>query len=274
MGQLADQLERRLNADVLALMGPLLPGVDHTALQAAESLLDEHKRPKLAVVLSTDGGVVEIVEQIVHIFRYHWQEVLFVIPDRAMSAGTVLAMSGDAILMDYSSILGPIDPQIARGQKLVPALSYLTQFDRIMKKFEHGAATTGDVALLDKFDLAELHQFEEARELSISLLEKWLVKYKFKDWTKTETNGSHVDDEMRRARAKEIATALSDHERWHSHGRGISMEVLTKELNLRIDDFGADPELRLSVHQYAGFLRDYMNRSEIHGAFLHTRKFF
>jgi hypothetical protein len=272
---LGGQLEAALDADVLAILGPLFPGLDRRVLRAAESLLDDKKRSKLAVVLSTGGGVVETVEQIAQIFRHHWSEVIFIIPDRAMSAGTVLAMSGDAILMDYASVLGPIDPQVVRGGKLVPALSYLTQFDRIMQKFEKGSATAADVTLLDRFDLAELHQFEEARELSVSLLERWLAKYKFKDWTETETTKKKVDDAMRQQRANEIGLQLCDHQHWHSHGRGLSMAVLRQDLNLKIDDFGADPQLRALVHDYHGFIEDYMAANKIDGvAWLHTRNYF
>lgn len=42
---------------------------------------------------------------------------------------------------------------------------------------------------MDIIDLAELHQFELARDLSITLLKQWLTTYKFKDWTRTETRG-------------------------------------------------------------------------------------
>ena len=82
------------------------------------------------------------------------------------------------------------------------------------------------MVLLQKLDLAELQQFEEARELSGSLLKKWLVKYKFKDWSVTETHRTPVTPEMKEARAADIAKVLSDPQRWHSHGRGIPMNVL------------------------------------------------
>ncbi len=107
-----------------------------------------------------------------------------------MSAGTVLVMSGDSIYMDYSSALGPIDPQIQRagGNALVPALGYLEQYDRLIKKSANGTLTSAELAyLIDKFDPAELYYYEQARELSIALLKEWLVKYKFKNWTTTQT---------------------------------------------------------------------------------------
>jgi hypothetical protein len=82
-----------------------------------------------------------------------------------------------------------------------------------------------------------------ARDLSISLLKQWLAAYKFKDWTTTETNHTPVTPAMRVARTEQIALRLMKHDEWGSHGRGIPMQVLQKELKLKIDDFGADAVL-------------------------------
>jgi hypothetical protein len=98
-----------------------------------------------------------------------------------MSAGTVLVMSGDAIHMDYASVLGPIDPQVQRGDQLVPALGHLEQYQRLIDKSGAGTLTTAElVYLVQNFDAAELYRYEQERELSIALLEEWLVNFKFK----------------------------------------------------------------------------------------------
>ena len=107
------------------------------------------------------------------VLRQHYQEVKFIIPDRAMSAGTVFAMSGDEILMDYHSCLGPIDPQLPRDDRWVPALSYLAQYKHLIKKSLEERLSTAELVLLEKLDLAELHQFELQRDLSIELLKQW-----------------------------------------------------------------------------------------------------
>ena len=176
-----------------------------------------------------------------------------------MSSGTILAMSGDSIVMDYFSVLGPIDPQVVKDEKLVPALSYLVQFDRLLEKDRKGELTSAEFALLAKLDLAELHQYEQARDLSINLLKKWLATYKFKDWKETETNKTKVTPELRAQRAEAVATVLSDNQRWHSHARGISRDTLqSDEIGLKIDDLAADPELQRAVREYHHCLVDYM----------------
>jgi len=225
------------------------------------------------MILDTPGGIVEIVERMVELIRYHYQELVFVVPDRAMSAGTVFVMAGDAIMMDYFSRLGPIDPQIEKEGKLVPALSYLAQYRRLIKRAREGNLSDAEFALLAQFDLAEIHQYEQARQLTVKLLRKWLVSYKFKNWEATESRGLPVDDTMRVERAREIAEALSDNERWHSHARGISMQTLRDELNLRIDDFGEDSEVSRLIRGYYELLRDYLNREKLM-FFVHTRNFF
>ncbi len=250
------ELEKKLEADVVSMMGPIVGGLDDRIRMAVERL--DARAAKLAVLLDTPGGVVEVVERIVGVLRHHYREVVFVIPGRAMSAGTVLALSGDAILMDYYSVLGPIDPQVQKDGKLIPALAYLIQFDDFIKKSTEGRLTTAEMVLLQKLDLGELHQFREARDLSIELLKKWLVTYKFKDWQLTETRREAVTPEMKEARADKIANALNNIRRWHTHGRGIPMKVLREELDLRIDDFGQDPTLARRVHEYTAVLREFM----------------
>jgi hypothetical protein len=125
------------------------------------------------------------------------------------------------------------------------------------------------MVLLQQLDLAELHSFEEARELSNTLLKEWLAKYKFKDWKVTETRKQPVTAEMRQQRALEIAQKLMDHQRWHSHGRPIPTDVLRRELNLKIDDFGEDVDLSRFIHEYREFLDDYMSKIGIYGV-VHT----
>ena len=260
-----------LDSDGLTIISPMQPGVEHLVKVAIEA--KEDRGPNLVVILDTPGGVVEVVERIVRVLRHHYGEVRFVIPDRAMSAGTVLAMSGDDILMDYHSCLGPIDPQLQLDDRLVPALSYLAQYENLVEKSTSETLSTAELVLLQKLDLAELHQFELARDLSIELLKRWLTRYKFKDWTATETRGLPVTQEMKEERASWIARQLNDQERWLTHGRGIDLRTLQEDLSLKITDFGADPDLKQAVWDYFWFLRDHMARNGL-VSFVHTLDFF
>jgi membrane-bound ClpP family serine protease len=264
------KIEEHFNSDAISFSGPILFGVDNLIRTAIETIKNNSNKEKLIVILTTTGGYIEVVQRIVDTLRHHYLIVDFIIPNYAYSAGTVLTMSGDSIHMDYYSRLGPIDPQVENlSQKIVPALGYLEQYSRLIKKAEEGKISIAEVQLLiNGFDQAELYQYEQARKLSIVLLKEWLVKYKFKNWIKTETRRKTVTKRMKTVRAALIATSLNNTDKWHTHGHGISMEVLRKDLKLKIDDFCEDPILDRTIRDYYNLLDDYMikrgNRGALH----------
>ena len=267
-----EALEQAMDADVVTYMGPMYTPADDAMKDAIEGV--EDRRDSLLCVLETLGGYIDTAERIARIFRHHYQRVDFLVPSYAMSAGTVLVMSGDSIYMDYASNLGPIDPQVSiRGERMVPALGYLEKYERLIKKSARGKLTTAEATyLVQNFDPAELYRYEQERELSIALLKEWLVDYKFKDWKKTAGRGKKVTNKMKADRAAQIARKLNKTDHWHSHSRGISMEVLKNDLKLLIDDFGADPKISPVVRSYYHLLRDYSYFKRGHDSFvLHRR---
>jgi hypothetical protein len=256
-----NHLEATLDADVLAYFGPIHFEADELVRQAVEERAT--RRNKLVVVLETDGGFAEVVERIVRVFRHHYDTIEYIVPDHAMSAGTILVMSGDRIHMDYYSILGPIDPQVPRlnGKGTVPALGYLDEYNRLVEKSSIGDLTTAEMAfLVQKFDPAELHDYKQAKELTISLLKEWLVQYKFRNWTLTETRRLEVTHEMKATRAEEIAVLLNQTTRWHSHGRGIPMQTVRDVLKLKIEDFSSNPALKETLMSYHRLLKNFMGK--------------
>ena len=265
------KIEDAFDADVITVISPILPGLDERVKRGLE--LFNGRKNRLVVILDTPGGVVEVVERMVVSIRHYYDEVYFVIPDRAMSAGTIFVMAGDKIYMNYFSCLGPIDPQVEKDGKLVPALAYLAQYRRLCDKADSGHLNTAEYTLLSKLDLGELHQFEQAKELSNDLLIDWLSRYKFKDWNTHSSTGKKVTEDDKRNRAKEIAESLGDNERWHSHGRGIFRDTLREEIRLKIDNLEDVSNLNEALGEYFWLLKDYMTREQL-GIFVHTREFF
>jgi len=214
---------------------------------------------------------------LVEIIRFHYKEVYFVVPDEAMSAGTVFCMSGDKIYMDYSSSLGPVDPQVYNGKDWVPALGYLDQVEKMIAKSASGTITTAELIILQNQDLAMLSRYEQAKNLTITLLKKWLVEYKFKDWTTHQTTASKLNQPVtireKEERAEQIAKDLSDNKVWHSHGRNISAATLRTKLRLKIEDYSLDAALRPLIRAYSDLLTDYIQKNA-HQFFMHHRCYF
>ena len=125
LNQNLEKLETHFKSDVIFYYGEIHPSYEKIFRDFIEMLKEDTPgKDRLTVVLNTPGGNAETVEKMVEIIRHHYKEVYFVVPDYAMSAGTIFCMSGDKIFMDYSSSLGPIDPQVFNGTTYVPALGF------------------------------------------------------------------------------------------------------------------------------------------------------
>lgn len=258
-----EALEQYLNADVFVYYGSLAPVSANMFAKLVEDLkADAVKRDKLYVILTTLGGSAEIVERYVNILRHHYSEVNFIVPDYAYSAGTIFCMSGDSILMDYISVLGPIDPQVPnKDNRYVAALGYLDKINEFIDKAANGTLTKAELIWLKELDLGEIRSFEQARDLTTDLLTKWLVNYKFKNWTQHH-NGTEVTQDDKKERAAEIVKELSDNKKWKSHGKGISIAEL-RALKLKIEDYGEDERLRSLIRDYYNAMDEYVRMKNI-----------
>jgi hypothetical protein len=273
-----DSIAKKLQADVIMIKAPMRPPVDDEIRDEIDELkrLKESK-DKLVVILKTSGGFIETVERIVGVFRKGYKTVEFYVPNYAYSAGTVLVLSGDEIHMDDYSVLGPIDPQFESEGQYLPGMGYLAKFQELCEKINDPkndpAKTRAELAfLINKFDPAKLFWIEQSTEHSKELLRQWLPKHKFKAWTKKEKSGAKVTDKDRQERADQIAEVLGNANRWHSHGRGITIrELESEEIKLKINNYSADPKLHRNLSHYYGLFIDYLFKRGFGGA-LHSSR--
>ncbi|MEO5789926.1 serine dehydrogenasease [Gelidibacter sp.] len=267
------ELENHFDADFLFYYGPMSDSLDKPFRDLVEELKSEpDTKDTLFIMLNTPGGSAETVERLVKITRHHYQTVNFIVPDAAYSAGTIFCLSGDAIYMDYSSSLGPIDPQVYNGKNWVPALGYLDKVEELINKSIAGTISQAELIMLREQDLAMLRRHEQARDLTIALLKEWLVKYKFKNWNTHNSTGNPVTPQEKEDRATEIARDLGDNKIWHSHGRSIGVSALTHILKLKIEDYSGNPVLTKLIREYNDLICQYIGRNNGE-MFFHTRKF-
>ena len=157
--------------------------------------------------------------------------------------------------MSDESRLGPIDAQITQRGKVFSAHALLQGMNQIRKDIEEtGNLNRVYIPMLQNLSPGELQHARNVQDFAVELVREWLVSYKFKDWTVHSTSGETVTDNEKRVRANEIATALSDHSRWKTHGRSIKISDL-HGLGLRITDFGENHELADAIRRYYILLR-------------------
>lgn len=266
-------------ADVLAYFGNIDANYENVFKNALDGLLREREKTKsktLCIILQTFGGSIETTEKFVNMVRKHYKQVYFIVPNYAMSAGTIWCMSGNKIFMDYTSSLGPIDTQIFSQtmNQFVPANGYIDEYEELVKKGEQNQLSNAEFVLMSqKFDYAFLNRCKKLKDLTVTLLQNWLVEYKFKDWKKTKTRKATVTLEMKRDRARDIAKVLGDDKKWCIHSRPIMIKDLEK-MKLQIDDYSNNEDLQKIIRDYSDYMAGYLNTAGLQNSqFIHTRLF-
>lgn len=85
------------------------------------------------LILHTPGGVTSATESVIKYIQKRFNKnVRAIVPQLAMSGGTMMACSCKEIIMGKQSSLGPIDPQV-NG---VPAQAILTEFLNAKKEID------------------------------------------------------------------------------------------------------------------------------------------
>ena len=205
---------------------------------------------QLDVILETPGGSAEVAEDIVDLLRERFDGVSFIIPGWAKSAGTIMAMAGDEILMEPSSALGPIDAQITNRGKLFSAEALLEGLEKIKKESDkHEALNRAYIPILQHISPGEIQRAKNSLAFAKNLVARWLYTYKFKNWTKHGTSDKAVSGQERQERAERIASDLSKHQHWLTHGRSIKIQQL-EELGLKIINYSDQPDLNDAIRRY------------------------
>lgn len=167
----------------------------------------------LDLMLHTQGGDIDTAEKLISMLRDKVEQgtLRIIVPDFAKSAGTLMVLGADYVVMSDSSELGPIDPQVpsntSAGQGVwLPAQSYLDAYA------EHTATLTNDPKdvsaqiMLGKLDPVMLQACKSVKERARTFAEEQLRRGMFR-------NGGNWS---------QAASELLDTSRWRSHSQMIS----------------------------------------------------
>lgn len=218
------------------------------------------------VILETPGGSGETAEDIVRILREKFDHVAFIVPGTAKSAGTIMVMGADEILMDERSALGPIDAQIQFEGKQFSAEALIKGFEKIRDDAEaNKRLERAYIPLLQRISPGDLQHAQNALDFAKILVTDWLSKYKFKNWNvhRSHNPGAPVTDEEKTARAAKIADDLCNHSTWKTHGRSIRLKDL-EGIGVEIVDFGKTADLEDAIRRYHVLVQMMFSMSNVY----------
>jgi len=242
-------------SDVLVFASDLNKGkapvaIDYSDLLPIADQLANLSGDRLDVLIESPGGSGEVAEDIVRLLREKYDRISVIVPGWCKSAGTLIAMAADEILMGPTSALGPIDAQLSWQGKVFSADALLEGVEKIKREVEEtGNLNRAYIPILQGLSPGELQSAQNALDFARTVVRDWLAKYRFRDWTTHSSTGEPVTDAEKKARADEIAALLCNHKRWLTHGRSIRLEDFQK-MRLRITDYSADADLLDAITRY------------------------
>ena len=175
-----------------------------------EELLFDCRNPgkdrDLHLMLETPGGDGEIAVRMARSMQARCRELTVIVPDRAKSAGTLLAMGAHSILMGPTSDLGPVDPQLEISpQHWVAAKDLLTAVEGALEQVQlQPDASLLMASLLSDVNFIMYQQAKSAIERMDDLIKSALS-------SNPDRKETELEDEVKRL-SKSFITAPKVHE--------------------------------------------------------------
>ena len=195
----------------------------------------------LDMILHTPGGDIAATESLVDYLNQKFAgDMRAIIPQMAMSGGTIMACACKEIIMGKQSSLGPVDPQISG----LPASGILSEFygaNEEMKEDKDKINVWGPV--ISMYHPSLIDSCKKAMQWSKELAGEYLSGSMFRAELRQDRSSAEK-------RIEGIIRLLTDQNITKSHDRHIPMPVC-RNAGLKITELEEDQELQdivLSVH--------------------------
>jgi hypothetical protein len=208
----------------------------------------------LDILIESPGGMGTVAESIADMLRLHFNSIRFIVPNMAKSAATILCLSGDEILMNEQSELGPIDPQMPQRMpngevRYSPAFLIIKQFESLLQtSIKNPNAGAILAPYLQMYFPSFLQDCYNAINFSRIIAKELLKRYMFSNLPNR--------DKL----ADDISKHLSEFKNFLNHARSVNIEYARNILKLKVFDLRNDKKLDDIVNRIYLSIRETFNR--------------
>jgi hypothetical protein len=190
----------------------------------------------LCLLLHTPGGRPDAAESFVAYLRSKFEYLEVIVPAFALSAGTMISLAADLIVMSRPGQLGPIDPQMVFGPgRSISARAVVEQFERAEGEILRDVKAAHVWApIIQSLGPSLLQEAQNALDYSESTVARWLSQYMFR--------GREDAAEL----GKRVAHYFNDASKHKSHGRRIDREE-ARSNDVAVEDLEPDQTLQEAV---------------------------
>lgn len=236
------EIQQVTDSQLICYVGGITAPVDREDVRFFVDLLHNiSPGQNIDLLLHTIGGDIDAAEKLITMVRKKagTSRLRVIVPDYAKSAGTLMALGADRIIMSDTSELGPIDPQVIRtdrnGNRMMHSVkNYLDAYDVYEAALKHNPKDVTAGLMMSKLDPETVRLFRSvlrrAQELAGNLLKRGMM-HNGGAWTQT-------------------VSMLLDTTRFQTHSQPITWEdALSPAIGLTVDYLGPKDELWLKLWQ-------------------------
>lgn len=192
------------------LEGTGIDDSDKNAFMQAVCGLDRKKG--LDLILHTPGGNIAATESLVYYLKKLFgNDIRVFVPQIAMSAGTMISLAANTIIMGKQSNLGPIDPQYGG----MSCAAVIEEFEKALSDVKIDPSSVSVWSnIIKKYHPTFIGDCQKAIDWSETIVKKWLMENMFEKSENPEIDASRV------------VAYLSSHNNTYSHSRHIHIDDL------------------------------------------------
>jgi len=208
----------------------------------------------LSLILQSPGGDGTVVETIVAMCRAQCKHLRVILPNRAKSAATMIALGADEIVMGPTSEIGPIDaqvPVVIEGLlRYVSAQSFIDARASLLKQYDEAIANKKDtqavLQMLASLDIPFIEECQRMMDFGRDVVRKLLSKHMLAKEKKDKDK-----------KIDKIVSMLSSVKTHMVHGRTITGTTARTDLGLNVKLLAKNNPLWEKIWEY-------YTRAEIH----------
>lgn len=117
---LISDIESVTGRPLIVFFSQLDQEINHTDPDDLSEILLGVQAQEADLLIQTPGGNVDATEKIISLLRQRLSKYRVIVPSWAKSAGTIIALSAEKIVLGINSELGPIDPQFRTQMGNIP----------------------------------------------------------------------------------------------------------------------------------------------------------
>lgn len=256
--ELIREIERLRGSKVICYLTTIRSGVPSQIADDAIPVIFDHLAmlparpiPKLDIFIVSNGGSGTVPWRLVSLFREFATSFNVLIPFRAYSAATLLALGADEIVMHPFAELGPIDPTVSNDFNPVEDGRRLGISVEDVKAYVQFVKTTVGITHEDELIRAFEVLARKVHPLALGNVERFISQSRMIARKILGTHMANADEHTINEIVENMASKL------YFHGHPINRREAKKDLQLKVAE-NLPPELETAIWKlYKEFEREF-----------------